>query len=124
MRLALEEAGMDRQPPDSEVFVAGSNLQRAMFGIDIDSGELAIAKQLGFDVVIAHHPSGGSTWARFPEVLMRHGPIMTWAGVPPQEVRAAIEALQAEHGPRTHAMNYDRLPSAARLLDIPFMNIH
>jgi len=85
---------------------------------------LLIAKQLAFDVVIAHHPSGGSTWARFSEVLARHGPIMRWAGVPAAEVKTALEALEAEHGPRTHAMNYDRLPSAARLLGMPFMNIH
>lgn len=124
MALALEEAGMDRAPEDSEIYVPGSGLRRAVFAVDLDSGELALAKQSGFDVAIAHHPCGGSTWAGFPKVLERHGPIMTGAGVPPAEARAAVEALQEEHGPRTHAMNYDRLPSVARLLELPFMNIH
>lgn len=124
MRFALEEARMDRLPADSEIFLEGTNLRRAMFGIDIDSGELVVAKQLGFDVVIAHHPSGGGTWARFPAVLERHIPIMRAAGVSDAAAREAVKALKAEHGPRTHAMNYDRLPSVARMLRMPFMNIH
>jgi len=124
MALSLEEARMSRVPEDSEVLVPGSDLKRAMFGIDIDSGELALAKQLGFDVVIAHHPSGGGTWAGFPAVLERHEAIMIGAGVPAAQARAAVEALKDEHGPRTHLLNYDRLPSVARMLKLPFMNIH
>lgn len=124
MALALEEARMQRVPEDSEVYVAGDDLRRAVFAVDLDAGELALAKQAGFDVAIAHHPSGGSTWAGFPAVLERHLPIMTGAGVPEPEARAAVRALQDEHGPRTHALNYDRLPSVARMLGLPFMNIH
>jgi hypothetical protein len=115
---------MKSTPADSEVFVPGKGLKRAMFGIDIDSGELAIAKELGFDVVIAHHPSGGGTWAGFPKVLESHAPIMIGAGVPRAEALAAVKALKDEHGPRTHLLNYDRLPSVARMLKMPFMNIH
>lgn len=124
MALSLEEARMKSIPADSEILVPGRGLKRAMFGIDIDSGELALGKQLGFDVVIAHHPSGGGTWAGFPKVLERHGPIMIGAGVPRAQALAAVEALKEEHGPRTHLLNYDRLPSVARLLKMPFMNIH
>lgn len=124
MAISLEEARMERVPEDSEVYVAGSGLKRAVFAVDLDSGELALAKQQGFDVAIAHHPSGGSTWAGFPTVLERHLPIMRGAGVPEAEARAAVRALQDEHGPRTHALNWDRLPSVARLLGLPFMNIH
>jgi len=124
MALALEEAEMSRTPEDSEVYVPGSGLKRAMFGVDIDSGELALAKQMGFDVVIAHHPCGGSTWAGFPVVLERHAKIMVDAGVAAGDAQAAVEALKEEHGPRTHLLNYDRLPSVARLLGMPFMNIH
>ena len=124
MDISLEEARMKKVPEDSEVLVPGKNLKRAMFGIDIDSGELALAKQMGFDVVIAHHPSGGGTWAGFPKVLESHAAIMIKAGVPKAEAQAAVQALKDEHGPRTHLLNYDRLPSVARLLKIPFMNIH
>lgn len=124
MAIALEEARMKRIPADSEILVPGRGLKRAMFGIDIDSGELALAKQLGFDVVIAHHPSGGGTWAGFPHVLESHAPIMVKAGVPRREALAVVAALKDEHGPRTHLLNYDRLPSVARLLKMPFLNIH
>ena len=115
---------MERTPEDSEVYLAGGGLKRAAFAVDIDSGELALMKQSGFDVAIAHHPCGGSTWAGFPTVLERHAPIMIRAGVQEDRAWEAVRALQDEHGPRTHLLNYDRLPSVARLLRLPFMNIH
>lgn len=124
MELSLQEAGMDAIPEDSEVYVGGNNLRRAIFGVDLDAAELMLAKQQGFDVAIAHHPCGGGTWAGFPKVLERHIPIMTGAGVPRDQAEAAVREMQEEHGPRTHLLNYDRLPSVARMLGLPFMNVH
>jgi hypothetical protein len=49
---------------------------------------------------------------------------MVRAGVPRKDALAAVQALKDEHGPRTHLLNYDRLPSVARLLKMPFLNIH
>jgi hypothetical protein len=124
MDLSLQEAKMDRIPEDSEVYVEGRDLGRAVFGVDLDAAELMLAKQQGFDVAIAHHPCGGGTWAGFPKVLERHIPIMKGAGVPREQAEAAVREMQDEHGPRTHLLNYDRLPSVARMLGLPFMNIH
>ena len=124
MDLSLQEAKMDRIPEDSEVYVEGRGLRRAVFGVDLDAAELMLAKQQGFDVAIAHHPCGGGTWAGFPKVLERHIPIMMGEGVPRDQAEAAVREMQDEHGPRTHLLNYDRLPSVARMLGLPFMNIH
>jgi putative NIF3 family GTP cyclohydrolase 1 type 2 len=124
MALALELAGQDRVPPDSEIHVPGRNLGTALFGIDIGVGELAAAKQLGYDLVIAHHPAGGRATVGFPKVLSKHVDILTRHGVPAREARRAVAALRRDAVVRYHAANYDRVPSFARLLGMPFMSIH
>ena len=124
MALALELARQDRIPADSAIFVPGKDLKRVLLGIDIDSGEILAAKQLGFDAVVAHHPLGGSTTLGLLEVYGRHAEILVRHGVPQEAADAAVAAMRAEHGPRLHATNYDRQPSVARMLGMPLMSIH
>jgi len=70
--------------------------------VDVGAGELLAAKQLGFDLVIAHHP----------------------AGVPDDVARAAVADRIEATKLRGQIMNNDQTPSVARLLGLPFMNIH
>lgn len=122
MRLALQMAGFARIPEDSAIHVPGRNIRRVLFGLDVDVAELALAKDLGFDLVIAHHPNGVTPdqWKLF----LRHVEFMTAAGVPEDVALSAVaekvEALQL----RGQSANYDHVPSVARLLKMPFMNIH
>ncbi len=124
MALALKLARQREVPPDSGINVPAKDAQRALFGIDADAGDLVMAKQLGYDLVINHHPTGGSSQVEFPEVLRKHGTLLESAGVPKAAADAAVRALLDEHGPAAHRQNYDRLPSAARLLGMPLMAIH
>ncbi|MBU0595339.1 hypothetical protein KJ567_01475, partial [Candidatus Bipolaricaulota bacterium] len=82
MNLALEMADLDAMPGDSAIHYPGGGIERILFGIDLKAPELAIAKNLGFDGAISHHPVGGSSTLRFHEVLERHIDQMTRAGVP------------------------------------------
>ncbi len=122
MSLALEMSGYSRVPEDSAIFVPGKGIRRVLFGLDIGVAELQMAKALGIDLVIAHHPPATATevW----KVFLRHVEFMTAAGVPEDAALAAVaekvEALKL----RGQVANYDHVPSAARLLGIPFMNIH
>jgi hypothetical protein len=124
MTLALELAGLDSVPADSQIYHPGCNLQRILIGIDIDSAELWMAKQLGFDLALAHHPKGSRATLHFAEVLHRHVEQMTLAGVPREIAEPIIDAKMAEARIRAHMSNYDHVPSVARLIDMPFMNIH
>ena len=124
MALALELARQGEVPPDSGIDVPAANVRRALFGIDADSGDLLIAKQLGYDLLINHHPTGGGSQVNFPQVLAKHGIILERAGVPKEVARRAVEALLDEHESAAHARNYDHLPSEARLLGMPLMAIH
>ena len=59
MDLALRMVGFEAIPADSEIYVPGDNIRKVLFGIDIGSAELLMAKDQGYDVVISHHPVGG-----------------------------------------------------------------
>ncbi len=122
MYLALEMVGYDAVPGDSAVYVPGSGIRRVMIGIDIGPAELLAAKQLGFDCVIAHHPAGYVP-DRFG-VYQRHVLQMTAFGVPRDEAERIVELRRAQLAATTSTDNYDRTPSAARLLGMPFLNIH
>jgi putative NIF3 family GTP cyclohydrolase 1 type 2 len=124
MEVALEMAGLREVPADSQVYVPGSGLKRIVVGIDIGPAELLLAKQEGFQGVIAHHPAGGSASVHFHRVLERHREMMEAHGVPRDEARRAVEELVLQRQVAGHALNYDRVPSYARFLKMPFMNIH
>lgn len=122
--IALELGGMERLPGDSAVQLAGDGMQRLMFGIDIGTAELLLARQLGMDGVIAHHPAGGSATLHFPEVLTRQIELLIEHGVPADAAREAAQPLISRSMMSAHAANFDHVPSVARLLGMPVCNIH
>ncbi len=124
MSLALEMADMHHPPADSAIYVSGTDLKKVMFGIDIGTAELMLAKQLGCDAVIAHHPAGGTAKLNFPEVLTRHVELMVEHGVPTPAARDAIQAMLTRSLLRSQTENFDHVPSVARLLEMPFLNVH
>jgi hypothetical protein len=121
IEIALELAGFNDLPPDSAVYYAGTRISHILVGIDTGSAELFMARQLGYHAVMAHRPPGypGPVW----EVYQWHAAQMEEAGVPAHTAQSAIaeqvELLQAG----ALLDNYDRTPSVARLLEIPFLNI-
>src|SRR5881396_4166805 len=122
--VALRLAQQSEIPSDTTINVPAKNVRRALFGIDVEAADLWMAKEKGYDVVIAHHPTGGSATLDFPKVLVKHADILTRHGVPRAVADAAVREMQEEREPRAHAENYDRLPSIARLIGIGLMCIH
>lgn len=124
MDLAVRLAGQRRTPEDCEIYVPSDSVRRVLFGIDVDTGMLVAARSLGYDLVIAHHPLGGKAALRIAKVFERHAANLARAGVPRKDALAAVRALQDEHAPDLHRLNYDHVPSVARLLGLPLMNVH
>lgn len=122
MEIALDLVGLDATPDDSAIYVPGQDLRRVLFGLDIGAGELMMARQLGYDVVIAHHPVGlpHRSWA----VFERHVDLLVAAGVPEEVARQAVEPKMSALRLRGQSRNYEQVPMAARQLGIPFLNIH
>jgi len=122
MQLALDLAGYARVPEDSGIFVPGDRIKRLLFGVDVGTAELQMAKTLGYDLVIGHHPPGTTPdqW----KLLLRHVEFMTAAGVPEDAALAAVADRIDAARLRGQIANFDHTPSAARLLGVPYMNIH
>ena len=116
-------AGCDQTPTDSQVYLDG-DVNRVFVGIDVDVGELLLARSLGADGVIAHHPVGSQARLGLPAVVERHESQMRAEGVPAE---IAHEKMRERRRPVAHALhttNYDRVVDAARQLALPVMNIH
>jgi putative NIF3 family GTP cyclohydrolase 1 type 2 len=123
MGLANQLAGCAETPADSEVYLDGE-VHRVFAGIDVDLGELFLARELGADGVIAHHPVGSHARLRFPAMIERHVEQMTEAGIPGAIARAAMRARQRPVERGVHPVNYDRVVDAAKKLGMPVMNVH
>lgn len=124
MEIALELAGLDTTPADSSIYVKGKDIKKVLFGIDAGASELLLAKQLGYDAVISHHPKGGLAVINFHKVFRRHIQQMVKAGVPKHEAEIATEKKMNSLEVEMHTRNYDHTVDLARLLKMPYMNIH
>ena len=122
--LALQMAELDAVPADSGIYVEGENLKKVMIGVDIDTGELLLAKQLGFDGVIAHHPAADGPSLNLYKVMARQIDRMVKVGIPINKAQKALAERMAAIGRGAHTRNYDKVSSAARMLGLPFMNVH
>jgi len=124
MELALKLAGLRQVPEDSAIYVSGDNIRKVLFGIDAGVPELLLAKQLGYDAVIAHHPQGGTAVINFHRVFKRHIQQMVAAGIPIEEAEEAVEKRLEELEVEAHTRNYGHAVDVAKLLKMPYMNIH
>ncbi len=123
MALANELAGCTTTPADSQVYLDGE-VRRVLFGIDVDLGELLLARQLGLDGVIAHHPVGSSARLGIPAIVERHQEQMVAEGIPATLAEETMLARKRPIARALHSANYDRIVDAARKLGMPLMNIH
>ncbi|MDH7479496.1 MAG: hypothetical protein QHH02_05755 [Syntrophomonadaceae bacterium] len=121
---ALQLAGLQETPADSGVIVDGQDLRRVMFGIDMETPEIILAKQLGYDGVITHHPKGGKPMLDLHQVMENQIDRMVQAGVPINKAQKALADRREEVERSYHVTNYDRAVAAARLLEMPFVAIH
>jgi len=124
MKLSLKLARLEKVPEDSTIYVSGDNIRKILFGIDAGVPELLLAEQSGYDAVIAHHPQGGTAIARFHHVFKRHIQQMVAAGIPVEEAEKAVQKKLEELEVQGHMRNYGHAVDVARLLKMPYMNIH
>ena len=97
MAMANRLAGCDRTPlPDSQVYLDGE-VRRVFVGIDVDVGELLLARSLGADGVIAHHPIGSNARLGLAAVIERHEAQMRAEGIP-ADLKARLGSTVIEIG--------------------------
>ncbi|HDQ25656.1 MAG TPA: NGG1p interacting factor NIF3 [bacterium] len=110
------------------IYDNGADIKSVLVGIDIDTSEILLAEKLGekgkkIDGIIAHHPSGRA-FARFYDVMDMQADIFSLYGVTISAGQDLTEKRMKEVGEKIMAANHYRAYDAARLLDIPFMNMH
>ncbi|MBU2598733.1 MAG: Nif3-like dinuclear metal center hexameric protein [Actinobacteria bacterium] len=125
MQIALDMSGFEEIPADSQIFVRGDDIKRVLFGVDVDAAGLMLAKQLNFDAVIAHHPPGNEAQIYgMPKVMLRHIEQMKSVGISEKDAEKALEVRRGKVSRQRNVINYERVTSVAKLLEIPFLNIH
>lgn len=124
MELALELGDLKEVPWDSGISVEGSDIRKILFGIDMETQELLLGKELGVDLVIGHHPHTGEQEIYFHKVLEVQIDKMMSFGIPINRAQKALKSKMNSIERNSHVKNYDRLQSAAKLLHMPYMNIH
>ncbi|SPC33987.1 conserved protein of unknown function [Candidatus Nitrosocaldus cavascurensis] len=123
MHTALSLAGMDSIPADSAVHVKGKDIRKVLMCIDVEQSTIMLAKHLGYDAIIAHHPIG-KAYIDFYKVLDRHVEFMLNAGIARGVAEEAVKELKERVMLRAHTSIYTHVTSFAEKVGMPLLNIH
>jgi len=110
---------------DTRLLVDNSRPQvkKILTGIDIDGAELLLAKQLGADLVIAHHPHG-TALADLHSVMDLQAEVLADYGVPINIAESVIKSRISEVSRRFAPVNHNQVVDMARILGLDFMCTH
>jgi len=122
MDAALELAGLDEMPADCDIAVPGDNIKKVLIGVDMETSELLLAKKLGYDCVVTHHPTNTNT--KILDVMDSHIYNLEKLGVPRNKSQKALAPKKDELSYWTHVSNTRRSESAAKLLNMPYISLH
>jgi len=122
MDAALALAGLTEMPQDCGICVEGSNIKKVLMGVDMDTAELMLAKELGYDLVVTHHPR--NTNIDMLKVMDRHIHKLEELGMPRNKSQKLLAERKDELSYGQHVSNSRRSASAAKLLNMPFMSLH
>ena len=115
---------------DSRILYGDEEIEvkTVMVGIDIESQEILLAKQLidlgnKIDLIIAHHPEGYA-YSTFHNIIGMQADILSKQGIPinvaEKIVSDRIKDVQKDLLPQ----NNERIYDTAKLLNIPIMTAH
>ena len=122
MDIALKTAGLTEMPEDSGIIVEGNGIKKVLMGVDMDTAELLLARELAYDCVVSHHPR--NTNVDMLNVLHNHIYKLESLGVPRNKSQKLLEERKTELSYNQHVSNSRRSESAAKLLKMPFVCIH
>lgn len=124
-QIVLDLVGLDFMPEDSGiVYDNGKEVKKVLAGIDMDNTMLMLAKQLGFDCVAQHHPSGIMD-PNIGELFGRdHMKKLMECGVPINEAQKLAYANTTKRAHATHSRNRTQMQDVAKLLDISDVAFH
>ncbi|NQT50386.1 NGG1p interacting factor NIF3 [Candidatus Kuenenbacteria bacterium] len=99
-------------------------VKKVLCGIDIDTSEMLLAKELGgVDLVICHHPIGKSL-ARLHDVMDMQVEVLAGYGVPINIAQGCFKMRIQEVSRGVSPINHYKVVDAAELLKINLINVH
>lgn len=131
-RLSLREQddfdkdAMDNPYLDSGIYniAEDKEIKRVLVGIDINSAEVLMAKELGnIDLIIAHHPIGKGL-AQLADVMELQCDVYNYYGVPINVAEGLMKEKISEVARDVNSANHQRTVDAARLMGVNLMNSH
>lgn len=116
---------------DTRILVGdpGTEIKKAVVGIDMEVGEILLAHTLnrdrgeGIDLVLAHHPEGFAL-AQLHEVMKLQSDLLAAYGVNISVAEQLMDKRIGEIERRLLPVNHNRAVDAARLLGLPMMCVH
>ena len=99
------------------------DIKKILVGIDIEPAELLMAKQLGADLVISHHPLGKAL-ATLYEVMELQSDVLNNYGVPINIAEGLMREKISEVARGLNKSNHQRTVDAAKLLNINLICLH
>ncbi len=124
MELALEMSGMDEVPGDSGIALPCDQVKKVMIGVDIDTADLFLARELGVDLVIGHHPVTDGPAVGLYTVMKRQVELMMRCGIPINKAQKVLQKRIDATERGSHPKNFAKVGQAAKIMNVPLMNIH
>ncbi|HOX97051.1 MAG TPA: NGG1p interacting factor NIF3 [bacterium] len=110
--------------PDSLILNdTGKALKKIFVGIDIDVGDLLLARDLGADTVISHHPHGKGL-LYLDSVMELQVDVLAHYGVPINIAQSLLKPRMSEVARSVRSRNMHRVADAAKLLNLNFVCLH
>lgn len=123
MKIGLDLAGWKKIPFDSAIHVKGNNIKKVFISIDVNSADICLAKELGCNCVLTHHPLGKALLS-FHKVFDRHISYMIENGIKKNLAISLVKDLKNKVSIRSHSLIYNDVISTSQLLNMPLLNIH
>lgn len=115
---------------DSRILYGDEDIEikSVMMGVNIDTGEVVLADRLNekgknVDLIIGHHPRGKGVSGLHDVMHLQKDVLINW-GVPTVVADSLMDKRIKEVKRKVKGSNYNQSLDAAKLLDIPLMNIH
>ena len=123
MKTGLDLVNWNKIPSDSAIHLKGNNIRKVLITVDVSIAELIFANKINCDAVVAHHPIGVS-YIKFHQVFNRHVNYMIQYGVAKYVAKRVVKELKRRVEIRSHASIYNQVVDAAKILEMPLVNIH
>lgn len=121
----FDKESLDNPFMDSGIqYDSKKEVKKILCGIDIDTSEMLLAKEVGdIDLVICHHPIGKSL-ARLHDVMDMQVEVLAGYGVPINIAQGCFKMRIAEVSRGVSPINHYKVVDAAKLLKTSLMNVH